>query len=243
MDIHTEPQPLDLSYLLPRMAYCELVHTLRTTLPLPDEDTPEAFARRDNAAIAVVASLLPANASEAIIAAQFVATDAHASESMRLSMKNPASIEQGMKCRAQAASMTRQSHSARRLLMRVQAERRKLEADGAASEKAAWVEHCAIGMMAQALPDAPPMAEMEPPPPPVREAPSPKADTEPHLDPTAAAEEYAMIYPARARLIRSLGRLPDRLDFGPPGDDLVRALVTGRTPALLALDNAEQRTA
>jgi hypothetical protein len=227
MDIHTEPQPLDLSYLLPRIAYCQIVHELRTTLPPPDEDTPEAFARRDNAAIAVVASLLPANASEAIIAAQFVATDAHASDSMRLALKNPASIEQGMKCRAQAASMTRQSHSARRLLMRVQAERRKLEADGAASEKAAWVEHCAIGMMTQAMPDAP----------------APEPETEPDIDPVAAAEEYAILYPARARLIRSLGGLPERLDFGSPEADLVHALVTGRTPALLALDNAEERTA
>src|ERR1700736_3113662 len=141
MDTHTEPQTLDIAYLLPRIAYCELVHRLRTTLPLPDEDTPEAYARRDNAAIAVVASLLPANASEALIAAQFVSTNAHANDSMRLALQNPASIEQGMKCRAQAANMVRQSHSARRLLMRVQAERRKLEADGAASEKAAWTEH------------------------------------------------------------------------------------------------------
>ena len=237
MDTHTEPQPLDLSYHLPRIAYCELVYVLRAKLPLPDEDTPEAFARRDNAAIAVVASLLPANASEALIAAQFVSTDAQASECMRLALQNPASIEQGLKCRAQAANMVRQSHSARRLLMRVQAERRKLEADGGVSEKAAWIEHCAIGMMTQALPDAPVMAPMEPPAP-VHEAPQPEADTEPHIDPLAAAEEYAMLYPARARLIRSLGRLPDRLDFGPPEADLVRALVTGRTPALLALDAA-----
>jgi len=239
MDTLTETQPLDLAYRLPRIAYCHLVHELRSTLPLPDENTPEAYARRDNAAIAVVASLLPANASEALIAAQFVATDAHASHAMQQALKHPASIELGLKCLAQAASMTRQSHSARRLLMRVQAERRKLEADGPASEKAAWTEHCAIGLMTQALPDAPPMAEMAPPPP-VHAAPTPEADIEPHIDPVAAAEEYAMLYPARARLIRSLGGLPERLDFGPPEADLVRALVTGRTPALLALDEAAE---
>jgi hypothetical protein len=243
MDMHTEPQPLDLSYHLPGIAYCELVYQLRRKLPLPDEDTPEAFAQRDNAAIAVVASLLPANAGEALIAAQFVATDAQASHAMQLALRHPASIELGLKCLAQAASMTRQSHSARRLLMRVQAERRKLEADGGVSEKAAWIEHCAIGMMTQALPDAPPLAAMEPPPPPVHEPPQPEADTEPYIDPVAAAEEYAILYPDRARLIRSRRGLPDRLDFGPPEDDLVQALVTGRTPALLALDNAEVRAA
>jgi len=118
MDTHTEPQPLDLSYHLPRIAYCELVYQLRRKLPLPDENTPEAYARRDNAAIAVVASLLPANASEALIAAQFVSTDAQASNAMQQALKHPASIELGLKCLAQAASMTRQSHSARRLLMR-----------------------------------------------------------------------------------------------------------------------------
>jgi hypothetical protein len=240
MDIHTEPQPLDLSYHLPGIAYCELVYQLRRKLPLPDEDTPEAFAQRDNAAIAVVASLLPANAGEALIAAQFVATDAQASHAMQLALRHPASIELGLKCLAQAASMTRQSHSARRLLMRVQAERRTLEANGAASEKAAWIEHCAIGMMTHALPDAPPLPAMEPPAPVQHETPPPEADAEPHIDPVAAAEEYAMLYPDRARLIRSRGGLPDRLDFGPPGDDLVRALVTGRTPALLALDAAEE---
>jgi hypothetical protein len=118
MDMHTEPQPLDLSYHLPGIAYCELVYQLRRKLPLPDEDTPEAFAQRDNAAIAVVASLLPANAGEALIAAQFVATDAQASHAMQLALRHPASIELGLKCLAQAASMTRQSHSARRLLNR-----------------------------------------------------------------------------------------------------------------------------
>jgi hypothetical protein len=55
-------------------------------------------------------------------------------------------------------------------------------------------------------------------------------------DPAAEAEAYALNYPRRAALIRQLGRLPDNPSFGPPEDYLVRALVAGRTPALLALD-------
>ena len=50
------------------------------------------------------------------------------------------------------------------------------------------------------------------------------------------AEQYAVIYPQRAALIRRLGRLPDNPSFGPPEPALVRALVHGRTPVLLALD-------
>ncbi len=57
-------------------------------------------------------------------------------------------------------------------------------------------------------------------------------------NPAAEAEAYALTYPRRAALIRQLGRLPDNPSFGPPEDYLVRALVTGRTPALLALDAA-----
>ena len=55
-------------------------------------------------------------------------------------------------------------------------------------------------------------------------------------DPIAAAEEYAVLYPQRAALIRRLGRVPDNVSFGPPEEHLVRALVSSRTPALLALD-------
>jgi hypothetical protein len=45
-----------------------------------------------------------------------------------------------------------------------------------------------------------------------------------------------VIYPKRAVLIHRRGRLPDNPSFGPPDDSLVRALVTGRTPTLPALD-------
>ncbi|HEX3405000.1 MAG TPA: hypothetical protein VHT74_32200, partial [Acetobacteraceae bacterium] len=78
MDINPDPQCLGLTYLLPRDTYWQLINTLRTSLPAPVNDTPEALARRDNAAIADVASMLPANASEAALAAQFVAAAAHA---------------------------------------------------------------------------------------------------------------------------------------------------------------------
>ncbi len=139
-----------------------------------------------------------------------------------------------LKYRAQAATMMRQSQGAVRLLLRVQAARRQIEADSAAADRAAWTEHCATGTMVQALSSALPafVADPPPPPPPPQVPPAP----EPKPDPIAEAEEYAVIYPQRAALIRRLGRVPDAVSFGPPEDYLVRALVTGRTPALLALD-------
>jgi hypothetical protein len=42
----------DLSFLLPRSLYYQLMHPLRRSLPAPVENTPEALAHRDNAAIA-----------------------------------------------------------------------------------------------------------------------------------------------------------------------------------------------
>jgi hypothetical protein len=174
-----------------------------------------------------VASMLPANAT---VAAQFVAAAAHAHDCLRLAGVYPASIELGLKCRACSASMMREAQGARRLLMRVQAERRKLESDSAALDRAAWTEHCVAGLMSEALPGAPHPALADPVPP------EPEPDDEPVFDPVFAAEEYARLYPDRAALIRRLGRLPDNVTFGPPEDRVVRALVSVHTPALLALD-------
>ena len=45
-----------------------------------------------------------------------------------------------------------------------------------------------------------------------------------------------MLYPDRAVAIRRHGGMPPNATFPPPQDDIIHALVTGRTPALLALD-------
>ena len=141
-----------------------------------------------------------------------------------------------LKFTAQSVSLMREARGARTQLMRIQAERRKREADNATRDQAAWTEHCAIGLMMQAQPGAAPVAMPDPPsPPPVAE---PAPADEPRTDLAAEADLYAIMYPRRAALIRSHGGVPDNVSFGPPGDDLARILVTGRTPALLALDVA-----
>jgi hypothetical protein len=236
MDPLPHPEPLDLSLLLPRDAYYQLVHSLRGLLPPPVTDTPEDEARRDNAAIAQVACLLPASAAEATLGAQFVAAHAHAADCLRFARKFEGDGAFFLKFTAQAASMMRQSQGAMRTLLHLQAARQKIEADAAAAGRAAWTEHCAAEYMAQALPAGRPASTPPPPPEPTLE---PAWDDEPVIDPIAAAEEYAQIYPARAALIRRAGGVPDNVSFGAPEAWLARALVTGRTPALLALDRQD----
>jgi hypothetical protein len=235
MDLLPHPEPPDLALLLPRDAYYQLIHSLRALLPPPITDTPEDEARRDNAAIAQVACLLPASAAEATLGAQFVAAHTHAADCLRFARKFEDDGAFFLKFTAQAASMMRQSQGAMRTLLRLQAARQKIEADPTAAGRAAWTEHCAAEYMAQALPGGRP-ASMPPPPEPT---PEPAQDDEPVIDPIAAAEEYAQIYPERAALIRRAGRVPDNVSFGAPEAWLARALVTGRTPALLALDRQE----
>ena len=139
-----------------------------------------------------------------------------------------------MKCSAQAATMWRQSDSALRALERMQAARCKRDLDPAAAGQAAWTEHCAQGFMADALDGGPAAFEPAPPPPP---EPEPSAgDEEPTRDPINEAEFYAAVHRDRAVAIRRHGGMPPNATFPPPEDDITHALVTGRTPALLALD-------
>jgi hypothetical protein len=231
-DAATRP---DLALQLPRDAYWMLIHTLHISLPPPPPgDDPEAIARRDRDAIAQVASLLPVTAAEARLAARFVAADAQAHECLRLARLHPTDVMQALKCNAQAATMWRQSESALRVLQRMQAARCKRDSDPAAAGQAAWTEHCAQGFMADALHGGPAAFEPAPPPPPEPEPPA--GDDEPARDPINQAELYAAIHRDRAVAIRRHGAMPPNATFPPPEDDVTHALVTGRTPALLALD-------
>jgi hypothetical protein len=160
--------PPDPTLVLPSSIYYQVVHTLGGLLPAPVTDTPEALAHRDNDAIAHVASLLPGNADEAHLAARVAAADAYAMDCLRLAHDCRVAPMLFLKCTAQAACMMREARGARTQLMRIQAERRKRESDNATRDRAAWTEHCAIGLMMQALPGAAPVAMPGPPPPPPR---------------------------------------------------------------------------
>ena len=81
--IDTQNQPPDLTLQLPRDVYHLVVFTLRGMLPPPETDTPEAEARRDRAAIALVASMLPSNSEEAHLAARSVGLAIYAMDCLR----------------------------------------------------------------------------------------------------------------------------------------------------------------
>lgn len=237
MDAQTQPASPDPTTVLARDAYYYLVDTLRGALPPPQADTPDERLRRDHAAIAQVAGLCPANQAEALLAATFVAATAHAMDALRSSSTAGNDLDLVVKCRAQATSMMRQAQGAMRLLQNAQAARHKIESNNVTADRAAWSEHCTAGLMLQSMPGAAPMPHPQPAPPP---APEPAPVIEPKPDPEAEllaeAETYAKIYPQRATLIRRLGRVPDDVSFGPPEPELVRLLITGRTPTLQALD-------
>ncbi|HME19977.1 MAG TPA: hypothetical protein VKI44_01185, partial [Acetobacteraceae bacterium] len=210
MDHQPEPEPADPTLRLTRDTYYMLVHHLRGTLLPPVIDTPEELARRDHAAIAQVAAMLPGNADEAYLGVQCVAARLYALDCIRLA-RQLAEIDpmRAGKCAAQGKSMMRESRQSRSLLARLQAAREKREADRAATDRAAWSEHCTIGLMTDALAEAPPAAPAKPAPPPVAPVAEPPADEAPKRDLAAEAELFAIMYPRRARLIRSRGGLPD----------------------------------
>ncbi len=149
------PQP-DWARLLPRDAFTEIILILRGALPPPGLDDPDEmtwqdWARRDRAAMAAVAALLPENAAEGRLAARFVVADAWSLDCLRLARERRHEPDVARKCTAQALSLMRESNSALRLLLRLQAARRRIEKDAAASGRAAWVEHAAVGSMGEAL--------------------------------------------------------------------------------------------
>ena len=181
----SDPQP-DWARLLPREAFAEIILVLRGALPPPGLDDPDEmawqdWARRDRAAMAAVAALLPENAAEGRLAARFVVADAWSLDCLRLARERRHEPDVAQKCTAQALSLMRESNSALRLLLRLQAARRLIEKDAAAAGRAAWVEHAAVGSMGEALG----LDQVEPPVDVVKTAP----DAENHLNSPLARHE------------------------------------------------------
>jgi hypothetical protein len=222
--------PTDAAFVLSRATYYQVTHTLRGLLPPPITDTPEDAARRDCAAIAHVASLLPATADEANLAAQYVGASAQALDCQRLAREHEGDLRKMLQCFAQSARMMREAKSWRLALMHAQATRERREADDAARDAAAEAETRVLSFMADALAHGPPPPE-----------PAPEAAPQP--SPIAAAERYATYHRKNATLIRRLGRLPDRIAVGAVAPEVVHAIATGTTPILAALGGKSHRAA
>jgi hypothetical protein len=142
--------------VLTRDTYYQVIHDLWRALPPPVSDHSETRIRRDNAAMAVVASLLPADPEQAELACKFVAACAHAKDCLRLVNEHAADLPVATKCRAQALSMMRQACAVRSLLLRIQQDRRKNAALGdTSSNEPAWSDHGIVDRMTEALRQAP----------------------------------------------------------------------------------------
>jgi len=203
--------------------YDTVVEILRRNLPGLDNPTPQAIAARERAAIAQVASLVPANAFEANLAARCIATGAHADQclgdALLYDAADPARARQ---CRAQAASMERASRGQFSALLRAQAAREKRESNPATLNQAARIEHCALGLLRQSLEMQNPLAAL-----PEAElaspvlAPDPSEVPEPSILPVASDPSEPPPPPSPTPATRSThnNRAPwERVPADPPRD-------------------------
>ena len=101
---------------LSRDVFAELCRSL----PDPHDDSAEARDSRDTIAMAAVAALGPADITEALVAVDVVAAQAHARASLQDANRHRADIDKSLRCRAQAASMMRQGQRAMRELRLLQ---------------------------------------------------------------------------------------------------------------------------
>ena len=119
---HTDSLPQ-----LPPAIARHTIFLLLESLPPPLSDLPEERAARDEAAIASLAVLKPADAFEARLAARAVAADARATECLRLASVPKMPLDRVDQCVRQANAMMRASAAALRSLQAMQAAREKAE--------------------------------------------------------------------------------------------------------------------
>jgi hypothetical protein len=191
----------------------EIFAELCGMLPPSVAATPDLRAKRDERAIAAVVALHPDDDFEARLALRIVAMDFHVGDALRsagLAVDDPEKIR---RCRAQAATMARQSDAALHSLLRIQATREKQMAE----KHPAAMERAGYWFKEIVLPD--------PAPPPSAGAPSDAEPERTEADIDAEAELYVVMYPDRAERIRAAGGLPAHLDFGAPGPEIVARIL------------------
>jgi hypothetical protein len=123
----TPVSPTDALPQLPPAIARHTIFLLLESLPPPLSDLPEERAARDEAAIASLAVLKPADAFEARLAARAVAADARATECLRLASVPKMPLDRVDQCLRQANAMMRASTAALRSLQAMQAAREKAE--------------------------------------------------------------------------------------------------------------------
>ena len=191
-------------------------------LPPPAEDTPEQRALRDERAITALAHYIPENAAEAELAADIVAAEFRAKDALRCANRFPNDLAAVERCHRQHALMMRTMHGGLRVLLRLQAERHKLE-DAKRPVALLRAGHLHSGML-------PPEPELP------AAAPEPQPPAMPRYEDMTTAEQYAVIYPDRAAAIRRHGGMPPAATFPPPDRDIIEEIATGDSLVFLGLD-------
>ncbi len=154
METSSPPNP---SIHLLTALYHQLVHTLIEVLPPPRGDTPVGLQARKLSAIGKIAALAPLNADEADLAAHCIAARAQADEMLRLARLNEHDSVLAARLSAEYRSTMRLWLAVYTRLKRVQAERRKRDANPETANEDAWARHIAERSMLavlEAQPDA-----------------------------------------------------------------------------------------
>ncbi len=154
METSSPPNP---SIHLLTALYHQLVHTLIEVLPPPRGDTPVGLQARKLSAIGKIAALAPLNADEADLAAHCIAARAQADEMLRLARLNEHDSVLAARLSAEYRSTMRLWLAVYTRLKRVQAERRKRDANPETANQDAWARHIAERSMLavlEAQPDA-----------------------------------------------------------------------------------------
>ncbi len=131
--------------------YHQLVHTLIEVLPPPRGDTPVGLRARKLSAIGKIAALAPLNADEADLAAHCIAARAQADEMLRLARLNEHDPALAARLSAEYRSTMRLWLAVYTRLKRVQAERRKRDANPETANEDAWARHIAERSMLAVL--------------------------------------------------------------------------------------------
>ena len=253
MDAAPAPPPRTVTDQIAWEAYYKVARDLHITLPKPAEGGDEAMIERDRAAIAMIASLVPATSGEANAAAHHVILSDIAMGCLRDFQNRSLRIDDRMQAFKWSESLLRQSNAKMALLLRMQAERRKREATPKSAMLSDYVERNVTYLMSATLG----CADATPPP----TAPQPEPDPErtPGVDPGASppspeqpkspasaseprlteGEYYAAVHPRRAKAIREYGGMPPHERFGPPPRAVINELLRSTSPRILAVDEAE----
>jgi hypothetical protein len=206
-----------LSHLPPSVVHQALV-ALSASLPIPPADTPEQRAEREEAAMYAVAAIEPADAFEIRLAVEIVVADARAMSCYQRAEQPDVTPADRCRLTAESAGHFRHVRATTLILARRHAKREKAEATmhPKAMERAGyWFRDVSVSE-----------------PGPARTSP----DARRRFEQMDEVEQYAVLYPQRAAVIRAHRGLPPKCTFGPPDPTLIERIVKSDSPVLRELD-------